>query len=86
MIYSALLFRYLGPSVIYGMSVLLLMIPINSVTLRVLNRLSRYQNEAKDSRTGRTAESISNMKLLKLQASICSFIFERKKSTISTFG
>ena len=66
-IYTTLLFRYLGPSVLYGMAVLLLTIPVNSIALRILNRLSRYENEAKDARTKRTTESISHMKLLKLQ-------------------
>lgn len=66
-IYTSLLFKYLGPSVLWGIGVLLLTIPINSVTLRILNQLSKYENEAKDKRTKRTAESISNMKLLKLQ-------------------
>jgi ATP-binding cassette subfamily C (CFTR/MRP) protein 1 len=66
-IYTSLLFRYLGPPVFWGIGVLLLTIPINSVTLRLLNRLSKYENEAKDARTKQTAESISNMKLLKLQ-------------------
>lgn len=52
----------------YGLAVLLLTIPLNSITLRILNRMSRYENEAKDARTKRTSESIANMKLLKLQA------------------
>lgn len=66
-IYTTLLFRYLGPSVLWGIAVPLLTIPVNSVALLLLNRLSKYENEAKDARTRRTAESISNMKLLKLQ-------------------
>jgi ATP-binding cassette subfamily C (CFTR/MRP) protein 1 len=66
-IYTTLLFKYLGPSVLWGIGVLLLTIPINAVTLRILNRLSKYEIEAKDARTKRTAESIGNMKLLKLQ-------------------
>lgn len=65
--YTALLFRYLGPSVLWGIAVMLITIPVNSVTLRILNRLSKFENEAKDARTKRTTESISNMKLLKLQ-------------------
>ena len=52
---------------LYGIAVLLLTIPVNSVTLRVLHRLSTHENEAKDARTKRTSESIANMKLLKLQ-------------------
>ena len=67
MIYTTLLYRYLGPPVFWGIGVLLLTIPVNSITLRILNRLSKYENEAKDARTKRTSESISNMKLLKLQ-------------------
>ena len=45
-----------------------MVIPLNSITLRVLDRLSRLENEAKDARMKRTSESITNMKLLKLQA------------------
>jgi len=67
-VYSTLLYRLLGPSVLWGFSILLLQIPLNSVGLRVLNRLSKKQNEAKDARTSSTTEAISNMKLLKLQA------------------
>lgn len=67
-IYTSLLYHYLGSSVFWGIGVLLMTIPINSVTLRILNRLSRAENEAKDARTKRTSESISNMKLLKLQS------------------
>jgi len=67
-VYSTLLYRLLGPSVVWGFCILLLQIPLNSVGLRVLNRLSKKQNEAKDARTSSTTEAISNMKLLKLQA------------------
>ncbi|KAI2505275.1 hypothetical protein MHU86_9177 [Fragilaria crotonensis] len=65
--YTSLLFRYLGPSVLWGIGVLLLVIPLNSTTLRILNSMRRFENEAKDARTKRTTEAISNMKLLKLQ-------------------
>lgn len=47
---------------------MLTVIPLNSITLRVLNRMRKFENEAKDARTKRTTEAISNMKLLKLQA------------------
>ena len=67
-IFSGLLFKYLGPSVFWGISVLLLTIPTNALCLRVLNRLSKFESEAKDLRTKKTAEAITNMKLLKLQA------------------
>ncbi|CAJ1934174.1 unnamed protein product [Cylindrotheca closterium] len=67
-IYTSLLFKYLGPSVFWGISVLLSVIPLNSVTLRLLDRLTQRENEAKDARTKRTTESITNMKLLKVQA------------------
>ncbi|GKY99326.1 hypothetical protein MPSEU_000887600 [Mayamaea pseudoterrestris] len=66
-VYTTLLYQYLGPPVFWGIGVLLLTIPTNSVVLRVLNRISRLENEARDARTRRTSESISNMKLLKLQ-------------------
>lgn len=51
-----------------GISVLLLTIPTNALCLRVLNKLSKYESEAKDVRTRKTVEAITNMKLLKLQA------------------
>lgn len=66
-IYTSLLYKYLGPSVSYGLAVLLTVIPLNSITLRILDKLSRAENEARDARTKRTTESISNMKLLKVQ-------------------
>jgi ABC-type multidrug transport system fused ATPase/permease subunit len=59
---------YLGPSVFWGIGVLLSVVPINSITLRILDRLARAENESKDARTKRTTESITNMKLLKVQA------------------
>lgn len=67
-IYSGLLYKYLGPSVFWGISVLLLTIPTNALCLRALNRLSKLESEAKDLRTKKTSEAITNMKLLKLQA------------------
>lgn len=66
-LYTSLLYKYLGPSVFWGVGVLLISIPVNSVGLRILNRLTRNEIAARDARTKRTAESISNMKLLKLQ-------------------
>jgi len=66
-IYTTLLYRYLGKSVLYGMTVLLLTIPVNILLLRVLNTMTRYENKAKDARTKRTTETISSIKLLKLQ-------------------
>jgi hypothetical protein len=66
--YTTLLFRYLGPSVLWGIGVLVMVIPINSLTLGVLSRLRQFENDAKDARTRRTTEAVSNMKLLKLQA------------------
>lgn len=65
-IYSTLLYKYLGPSVIWGIAVLLLTIPTNAITLRILNKLSKLESEAKDERTRKTNEAITNMKLLKL--------------------
>jgi ATP-binding cassette subfamily C (CFTR/MRP) protein 1 len=67
-IYIALLYRYLGTPVIWGLSVLLATIPINAMILRILNRLNRRETEAKDARMKKTTESISNMQLLKLQS------------------
>ncbi len=65
--YTYLLYKYLGPSVLYGLFVLLMVIPLNSITLRILDKLSRFENEARDARTKRTTESMNNMKLLKVQ-------------------
>ncbi len=45
---------------------MLLTIPTNALTLRVLNRLSRDELRAKDVRTAKTSEAITNMKLLNL--------------------
>ena len=47
---------------------LLLTIPTNAFCLRILNRLGIRELEAKDLRTKKTSEAITNMKLLKLQA------------------
>jgi hypothetical protein len=66
-VYTLLLFRYLGPSVLWGIGVLLLVIPLNCITLGILNKMRRFENEAEDARTRRTTEAISNKKLLKLQ-------------------
>ena len=67
-IYTALLYKYLGTSVIWGLAVLLTTIPINSLTLRILNRLSKKELEAKDARMKKTTEGVSNMQLLKLMS------------------
>ena len=67
-IYTYLLFQCLGPSVAWGLAVLLTVIPANSVVLRISDRLSRRENEARSARTKRTNESITHMKLLKLQS------------------
>jgi hypothetical protein len=57
----------MGPCVLWGIACLLITIPTNSLTLRLLNRLNKLESAAKDSRTKKTSEAISNMKLLKLQ-------------------
>ena len=67
-IYTYLLFKCLGSSVAWGLAVLLTVIPANSVVLRISDRLSRLENEARSARTKRTNESITHMKLLKLQS------------------
>ena len=66
-IYTSLLIRYLGPSALYGIFVLLCTIPLNAVTLRILTRLRKKENLAKDARNKKTTECIMNMKLMKLQ-------------------
>ena len=65
-IYIALLYKFLGKSVFWGLGVLLTTIPLNALTLRILNRLSVKEIEAKDARMKKTTESVSNMQLLKL--------------------
>ena len=67
-IYIALLYKFLGTSVIWGLGVLLTTIPINALTLRMLNRLGLKEIEAKDARMKKTTESVSNMQLLKLMS------------------
>lgn len=49
---------------------LLLSIPKDVLTLRVLTRLSKYENEARQARSKRTTEALMNMKLLKLQGNV----------------
>ena len=65
-IYVTLLHRLLGRPVLYGVGVLLATIPLNAVTLRILNRLNRAELAAKDRRMGKTTESVAGMLLLKL--------------------
>jgi ATP-binding cassette subfamily C (CFTR/MRP) protein 1 len=67
-IYIALLYKFLGTSVFWGLGVLLTTIPINALTLRILNRLSVKEIEAKDARMKKTTESVTNMQLLKLMS------------------
>ena len=65
-IYTALLYRFLGTPVLLGVMVLLTTIPLNAITLRILNRLNLKETVAKDERMKKTTESIVNMTLLKL--------------------
>ena len=67
-IYSALLYKYLGPPFIWGVLVLLTTIPINAIILRQLNKLNQQELKAKDARMKKTTESVANMQLLKLQS------------------
>ncbi|KAL7551490.1 hypothetical protein ACHAWF_014673 [Thalassiosira exigua] len=67
-IYISLLYRYLGPPVIWGVSVLITTIPLNATILRMLNRLNAKEMESKDARMRKTTESVANMSLLKLQS------------------
>eukprot|EP00536_Pseudo-nitzschia_multiseries_P006315 jgi/Psemu1/14958/gm1.14958_g len=67
-IYTYLLFQCLGSSVAWGLAVLLSVIPANSIVLRLSDRLARLENEARSARTKRTNESITHMKLLKVQS------------------
>lgn len=65
-IYTALLYRFMGPSILYGIGVLIAVIPINMLMLRILHRLLIAETDAREARTKLTAESIRNMKILKL--------------------
>ena len=56
-IYVALLYRYLGVSVLWGIGVLLIIIPLNAMTLPILNQLSKNEIEAKDVRMTETTET-----------------------------
>lgn len=67
-IYITLLYKYLGPSTLKGLAVLLATIPINAMILRKLNRLNRQEMLSKDARMKKTTESVANMQLLKLQS------------------
>jgi len=67
-IYITLLYKYLGPSTLKGLAVLLGTIPINAMILRMLNRLNRQEMLSKDARMKKTTESVANMQLLKLQS------------------
>lgn len=67
-IYVTLLYRYLGPSVLYGVAVLLTTVPLNAATLRVVNRLNAREMESRDDRMRKTTESIGSMDVLKAAA------------------
>lgn len=64
--YTALLYRFLGPAVWYGVAVYGIAIPLNAGILRVLTSLARKETEARQLRTQRTTESLRSIQLLKL--------------------
>ena len=78
-IYISLLLHFLGKSVLLGLSVLLLTIPVNFFTLRTLNKLRKEELASKDARTRLINEAIANMKTLKLHGWEESFAAEIQK-------
>lgn len=64
--YTALLYKFLGKAVFYGVSVLLITIPLNAALLSHLTSLSLKETTARQARTQRTTESLRSIQLLKL--------------------
>ncbi|OWA52394.1 Multidrug resistance-associated protein 1 [Hypsibius exemplaris] len=62
------LWQALGPSALAGLGVMILLIPINSVTIRYLRRLQVANMKNKDNRIKLMNEILSGMKILKLYA------------------
>ncbi len=62
------LYQLLGVSMLAGIGVMLLMIPINGLIARVMKNLQKKQMKNKDTRTRLVAEILNNMKSIKLYA------------------
>ncbi|KAL8667629.1 MAG: hypothetical protein Q9202_000484 [Teloschistes flavicans] len=62
------LYQLVGLSMLAGVGVMILMIPINGLIARLMKRLQKIQMRNKDSRTRLTTEILNNMKSIKLYA------------------
>ncbi|SCU86268.1 LANO_0C07338g1_1 [Lachancea nothofagi CBS 11611] len=62
------LYKLLGPSMWVGVVIMIVMIPINSVIIRLQKRLQKIQMKNKDERTRIISEILNNIKSLKLYA------------------
>ncbi|KAI4254372.1 MAG: hypothetical protein LQ352_003132 [Teloschistes flavicans] len=62
------LYQLVGLSMLAGVGVMILMIPINGLIARLMKRLQKIQMKNKDSRTRLTTEILNNMKSIKLYA------------------
>ncbi|KAG9239762.1 P-loop containing nucleoside triphosphate hydrolase protein [Amylocarpus encephaloides] len=64
----ASLYQLVGWSMLAGVGVMILMIPVNGFIARFMKRLQKRQMKNKDSRTRLIAEIVNNMKSIKLYA------------------
>ena len=62
------LYQLLGPSMLAGIAIMILMIPINGFIARFMKNLQKKQMKNKDARTRLIAEILNNMKSIKLHA------------------
>jgi ABC-type multidrug transport system fused ATPase/permease subunit len=62
------LWRQLGPSCLAGVFMILLSIPLTAVTASWMGKLQKQLMEAKDKRVDVNQETVTNMKVVKLQA------------------
>ncbi|KAF2858159.1 hypothetical protein K470DRAFT_260080 [Piedraia hortae CBS 480.64] len=68
------LYQLLGLSMLAGLGVMLLMIPINIVLTRISKKLQKTQMKNKDARTRLMTEVLNNMKSIKLHAWTTAFM------------
>lgn len=70
----ASLYQLLGPSMLAGVGIMIIMIPLNGVIARFLKTFQKRQMKNKDSRTRLTTEILNNMKSIKLYAWTAAFM------------
>ncbi|KAF2095001.1 ATP-binding cassette glutathione S-conjugate transporter [Rhizodiscina lignyota] len=70
----ASLYQLLGPSMLAGVGVMILMIPLNGMIARFLKTFQKTQMKNKDARTRLTTEILNNMKSIKLYAWTTAFM------------